>query len=150
MKLTPVLILGLDGQPITPASAADLVLLAREATAQAHLTALQSLARESTAQALLTAIQALPRPSIKIHRVTVSLAGALNNQAVGLGTLTRVHAVTVVDLAGAVVPTLKFNGIGEATIPLAKGEVRDGLDVSTLHVSCAAGGGSLVLELHGR
>lgn len=143
MKLTPVLILGVDGQPVTPASAADMELLAKDAT-------LQGLATEATAQALLTAIQALPRPSSKIHRVTVSLAGALNNQAVGLGTLTRVHAVTVADLTGAVIPTLRFNGIGEATIPLAKGEVRDGLDVSTLHVSCAAGGGSLVLELHGR
>lgn len=143
MQLTPVLILGLDGEPITPASAADMALLAKDAT-------LQGLATEATAQALLTAIQALPRPSSKVHRVTVSLAGALNNQAVGLGTLTRVHAVTVADLTGAVIPTLRFNGIGEATIPLAKGEVRDGLDVATLHVSCAAGGGSLVLELHGR
>ncbi len=143
MKLTPVLVLGVDAQPVTPVQPADLVPQAKEAT-------LQTVAKEATAQALLAAIQALPRPSSKIHRVTVSLAGALNNQVVALGTLTRVHAVTVADLTGTVVPTLKFNGTGEVAIPLAKGEVRDGLDVSTLHVSCASGGGSLVLELHGR
>ncbi len=143
MKLTPVLVLGMDAQPVTPVQPGDLAPLAKDAT-------LQAVVKETTAQALLSAIEALPRPSTRVHRVTVSLATALNNQAVGLGTLTRVHGVVVVDLTGSVVPTLKFNGTGEAAIPLAKGEARSGLDVSTLHVSCAAGGGSLVLELAGR
>lgn len=142
-KLTPVLIHGLDGQPRTPVIKADLAPIATEATAQ-------TLGKDASLQALLVAVQALPRVSTKIHRVTISLAGALVDSIVALGTLTHVHAVTVADLTGAVIPTLKVNGVGETAVPLAKGEVRDQLDATTLHINCAAGGGSLVLELHGR
>ena len=118
MKVTPILIFGLDNAPLAPLVPADL--------------------------------DVLPRVATRIHRETISLADALADSAVGLGTLTHVHAVTVVDLTGTKVPTLKFNGTDEAAIPLAKGEVRDQLDMTALYVSCEAGGGSLVLELHGR
>lgn len=133
-KLTPILVHGLDGLPREPIIKEDLAPLATEAALQA----------------ILTAVQALPRPSTKLHRVTISLANALVDSAVALGTLTRVHSVTVADLTGAVVPTLKVNGTAEVGVPLAKGEVRDQLEAQTLHVNCAAGGGNLVLELHGR
>jgi hypothetical protein len=134
MKIEPILVHGLDGRPREPIIKDDL----------------EPLATEAALQALLTAVQALPRVTTKVHRVTISLANALANSAVALGTLTHVHAVTVADLTGAVVPTLKVNGIGETAVPLAKGEVRDGLDATTLHINCGAGGGTLVLELHGR
>lgn len=143
MNLTPVLILGVDGQPVTPANSADLAFLAKDATAQ-------TLAKDATAQAILAALQALPQPSTKIHRVTVSLAASLVDQPVSLGTVTDVQAVTVAELTGTVTPTLKFGGAGESAVPLAKGEVRDGLKVGSLYLSTAAGGGAVVLEIHGR
>jgi hypothetical protein len=92
----------------------------------------------------------LPHVSTKIHRVTIILADALVDSWVDMGTLTHVYAVTVVDLTGSVVPTMKFNDATATDIPLARGEVRDQLDMTALYVSCAAGGGNLVLELHGR
>lgn len=152
MKLNPILIHGLDGRPLTPVIKADLAPLAKDATVQAlgKEATLLLVARETTLLNLVTAVQALPRLSTKVHRVTLSLAAALNNAVVGLGTLTKVQSVNVVDLTGSVVPTMKFNGTTEAAIPLAKGEIRNGLDVTTLHVTCGAGGGSLVLELMGR
>lgn len=161
MELTPTLIYGLNGEPLTPVIKADLEPLAKEATLQtvakeatlqavAKEATLQTIGKDATLQAIVTALQALPKSSTKIHRVTIGLAAALNDAVVGLGTLTHVQAITVADLTGAVIPTLKMNGIAEIAFPLAKGEMRDNLDATTLHVTCAAGGGNIVLELHGR
>lgn len=163
MSTQATLVLGLDGVPTQPLQPQDLTFLEQEAGAEARhtalLEALGSLKTSSGAQhaelkALLAAqhgeLLAASQACTKVTRVTVNLAAALNDSAIALGTLTHVRTVTVADLTGAVVPTLKVNGTGEFPLPLVKGDVRTGLDATSLHVSCAAGGGQLVLELAGR
>jgi hypothetical protein len=126
------------------------VPLAKDATLQAVLAGLGALAHEATVQALLAALQALPKSATKAHRVTLDLSAAQVDVPVPLGKLTEVSALTVVDLTGGVVPTLKLNGLDQDAIPLVKGETRGGLSLTTLHLNCAAGGGQVVLELRGR
>ncbi len=157
------LILGLDGSPTQPLQPHDLTFLEQEeAAATRHTALLEALTtlktdagtRHTELKALLAAqhgeLLTASQACTKVTRVTVNLGAALNNSAVALGTLTHVRTVTVADLTGAVVPTLKINGTGEFPLPLTKGEIRSGLDATSLHVSCAAGGGQLVLELAGR
>ena len=163
MSTQATLVLGLDGVPTQPLQPQDLTFLEQEAGAEARHTALldalgalktDAAGRHTELKALLAAqhgeLLAASQACTKVTRVTVNLAAALNDSPVGLGTLTHVRTVTVADLTGAVVPTLKINGTGEFPLPLTKGEIRTGLDATSLHVSCAAGGGQLVLELAGR
>lgn len=101
-------------------------------------------------QALLAALQAQALPATKAHRLVVDLSAPLADAALNLGPLAVVSALTVADLTGTVTPTLKLNGADQTPLPLAKGEVRDGLAAATLHLSGPGGVGTLVLELHGR
>lgn len=117
---------------------------------QPVINALGNLPQATLLQAVLTAIELQPRPNTKAREVVINLAAGLVDSPVALGTLTTVQAITVKDLTGAQVPTLKLGGAGESPLSLAKGDVRDGLSVTGLLINCAAGGGSLTLELHGR
>jgi hypothetical protein len=138
MKPTPVLILDSAGDIATPATAADLTPLAQDAT----LAALQT--------ALLAAIGTPLHPNTKITTQTISLAAAVVDKLVPLGTLTTVETVVVKTLAGATA-SLKFGATTEAAIPLAQGETRDGMAVAALYLnSPGAAGGTITLELQGR
>lgn len=143
MKLQPVLPLTPDGLPVVPLTTEDLAPLAREAT-------IQTLAKDASLQALLAALQALALPATKAHRLVVDLSAPMVDAALSLGPLAVVSALTVADLTGTVAPTLKLNGADQTPLPLKNGEVRDGLAVTSLHLSGPGGVGSLVLELHGR
>lgn len=62
-----------------------------------------------------------------------------------------VFAVTVLSLSGDIVPTMKLDSITAEDVPLAQGEVRDGLyAIGGLYLSNGPGGGSLTVEIHGR
>jgi len=104
----------------------------------------------SEVQQILDALAFLPRTSTRAVQVVVSLAAAMADAPVNLGGLTVVQSFTVKDLSGAVIPTIKLNGLVESPLSLAKGEVRSDLQITSLFLNCAAGGGSLTLELHGR
>lgn len=120
------------------------------ASAAAQLAAIQALPQADVAQAILDALNLQQRPSTKAREVVVNLAAGLADAAVALGTLTTVQAITVRDLTGNQVPTLKLGGAGESPLTLAKGDVFDGLSVSQLLIGCAAGGGTMTLVLFGR
>jgi hypothetical protein len=115
-----------------------------------HTADLATLATDASLALILASLALQPKTATKAVQVTISLAAALVDAPVDLGGLLNVFTVTVKDLTGATIPTLKINGIAESPLTLAKGEVRTGLNATTLHVSTAAGGGSLVLELLGR
>lgn len=81
---------------------------------------------------------------------TFDLSDALVNVQMADG-FKVVFAVTVKSLSGAVVPTMKLDSASAEALPLAAGEVRDGLHCpGGLFLSCDAGGGELVVEIHGR
>ncbi len=126
-KPISVLILTPAGDVAVPVQPSDLIPMAKDAT-----------------------IAALPQPNTKITAVTVSLVAAVVDQAVALGTLTRVETVVVKDLTGATA-TLKFGAITEAAIPLVQGEVRNNLNVDALYLNSPGGaGGTITLEIQGR
>ena len=138
MKPTLVLILDPSGNIATPAQASDLVPLAKDAS----LTALQS--------ALVAALATQPNTNTKITQTTVSLAAAVVDQLVPLGTLTTVETVVVKALSGATA-ALKFGATTEAAIPLVQGEVRNNLAVTAVYLeSPGAAGGTITLEIQGR
>lgn len=144
MKPTPVLILTPSGDVATPAQASDFLPLVKDAS-------LAPLAKDATLAALQAALLAvLPGPNTKITTVTVSLAAAVVDQAVSLGTLAHVETVVVKTLTGATA-TLKFGPTTEAPIPLAQGEARSNLSVTALFLNSPGGaGGTVTLELQGR
>lgn len=159
MKAQPVLILKPNGDVAVPMDATDLLPIAKDASLAAILAAqalqvqtgdLAPLAKDASLAAILAAIDLQPKTATKAVQVTISLAGALVNAPVALGGLQNVYTITVRDLTGATIPTLRINGIAESPLALAKGEERSGLDATSLHISTVAGGGSLVLELLGR
>ncbi|HEX9081459.1 MAG TPA: hypothetical protein VF768_04215 [Holophagaceae bacterium] len=129
MDATPVFILQPTGDVASPAQSSDV---------QAFQTA------------LLAAIGTPLHPNTKITSVTVSLAAAVVDQLVSLGTLTTVETVVVKNLAGTTA-TLKFGAATEQPIPLLQGEVRNNLAVGALYLnSPGAAGGTITLELQGR
>lgn len=143
MRAQPVLILKPNGDVAVPMDAADLAPLV-------HTADLATLATDASLALILAALALQPKTATKAVQLTISLAAALVDAPVALGGLLNVFTVTVKDLTGATIPTLKINGIAESPLTLTKGEVRTGLNATMLHVSTAAGGGSLVLELLGR
>lgn len=137
-KPQPVLPLLPSGEVAVPLLASDLQPMAKDAT----LTALQA--------ALVAAIGTPLHPNTKITTQTISLAAAVVDKLVPLGTLTTVETVVVKTLAGATA-SLKFGATTEAAIPLAQGETRDGMAVAALYLnSPGAAGGTITLELQGR
>ena len=130
----PVLILDPAGDIATPAQASDLAPLAQDATLAA----------------ILAALGTPLHPNTKITTVTVSLAAAVVDQLVTLGTLTTVETVVVKALSGASA-SLKFGATTEAAIPLVQGEVRNNLAVAALYLESPGGtGGTITLEMQGR
>jgi hypothetical protein len=100
--------------------------------------------------ALLASLALQPQSNTKITTVTVSLAAAVVDQLVALGTLTTVETVVVKALSGATA-SLKFGATTEAAIPLVQGEVRNNLAVTALYLESPGGaGGTITLELQGR
>lgn len=88
--------------------------------------------------------------SCKVKQYVISLAGANANLRVD-DVFQLVQAVTVAGLTGAVVPYLRFGATWEPLIPVALGEVRDGLAIEGgIYLTNGAGGGTLTLEVHGR
>ncbi|HJV39993.1 MAG TPA: hypothetical protein VJ549_00540 [Geothrix sp.] len=114
---------------------------------QPTINAIGLLPQASLVQVIL---DAMPKASTKGRQVVVDLTAGLADVAVALGTLTTVQSITVRDLTGAQVPTLKLGAAAESPITLAKGDVIDGLSVTQLLLNCPAGGGSLTLVLLGR
>lgn len=162
MELQPVLLVGPDGLPVLSIQAADLAGLASEGTLQSRATegtlatraaeaTLATRASETTLAASLAALQALPLPSTKVREVTIALTGAMVNSAVALGGITTIQSVVVRTLANGAGTTLRFGAVGDPTVVIAQGEIRENLSLAGLFVSCpGAAGGSLTLELHGR
>lgn len=156
MRAQPVLILKPNGDVAVPLDATDLVPILAAQALQVKTTDLAPLATDASLTLidakltqLLAALALQPKTATRAIQLTISLAAALLDFQLDLGGLTTIYEIAVRDLTGAVVPTLKINGFGNP-LALAKGEVRTGLNVTALHISTAAGGGSLVLELLGR
>ena len=138
MSVMPVVILDPAGDIATPAQASDLVPLSKDAT----VTALQA--------ALVAALATQPNTNTKITQTTVSLAAAVVDQLVPLGTLTTVETVVVKALSGATA-SLKFGATTEAAVPLVLSEVRNNLSMTALYLESPGGaGGTITLELQGR
>lgn len=146
-KLQTVLEVDPTGAPIVPITAADLALLGKDAT----LTSLQAdvQALHADLAALRGDVQAARLPSTKAIQVTVDLSGAHADLALGLGTITEVHSVTIRDLTSGTM-TIKLGATTEPALAVVKGEVRDGLKVPGVWVSNPAGGGTANIEIHGR
>lgn len=165
MRAQPVLILKPNGDVAVPVDPTDLAPIAKDTSLQAIIAAqanqvktadLAPLAKDASLTLIdakltqiLAALAPLPKTATRATQVPVSLAAPLVDLPVDFGGLTTISEITVRDLTGPAIANLKINGFGNS-LALAKGEVRTGLNVTTLHVSTGGGGGSLVLELLGR
>lgn len=88
------------------------------------------------------------QPSTHVIQVSTVLPAGGADTAVTLTPIKAVQAVAVV--SGPSDAQLKFGGTSASAVPVTTADpVRNGLDIPELYAS-STGGGTLVLELHGR
>ena len=146
MKIQPVLETAPTGEPIVPIGAADLAPMAKDASLTALRGDVQAL--HADLAALRGDVQAQPLPSTKAVQVTLDLTAPLADSAVNLKGIALVQAVTVRTLTGTL--GLKLGNAAADLLAVAQGETRDRLSITGILATSPGGGGTAVLEIHGR